>query len=87
MKNILVYLILTITLIACGESEPEKPINYKFKLGDIAYLKIDSSRVIITNRYVWDNGNRYNFKYRGEDNDYEEGYAYEWEFYSKEIEY
>jgi hypothetical protein len=48
MKNFkeLVTLLVLILFISC-EKAPEKKVSYKYKKGDIVYLKLDGTKVMI----------------------------------------
>lgn len=72
--------VLSLTACNCGHSKDENPEHpFKYNLGEVVSFKIDDSPCIVIDR--WDDGdhNKYEVKYRDDDNAYNRTYAYEYE--------
>jgi len=82
MKKII---ILSLVLLSCSPtvSTDKDTTVYKYEVGEMCKLKIDSTNVLITYRYTLHDKIRYEFKYRGKYGEYKEGYGYEYEFIDK----
>lgn len=79
-------LILAVFLTACcGEPSGSKSTtNFKYQSGDVVYLKPDSLKVTITQRYDFgDNNIKYDVVYYNKIGEQVENYVYEYEIYGK----
>lgn len=76
MRN-LITLITLLFLVSCNETI-EKPLVYKYKTGDIVYLKLDGTKVMIAKiAYDFDIEPYYKVYYKDSDGDYTSNYVEE----------
>lgn len=84
MKNLkrnkmekLITLIILVSLVSCNEPK-EKSLVYKYKTGDIVYLKLDGTKVMIAKiAYDFDIEPHYKIYYKNSDGDYTSNYVEE----------
>ena len=67
MKKILLILFFTIFLNGCSDYEYTPPPASKYRIGAIVYLKPDSTKCVIANKYMMGNGS-YKYLLRYTDN-------------------
>lgn len=64
------YIIILLLFISCNET-PSKSVDYKFNKGDIAYIKVDLKRCVISSRtIIRDTIPAYYIDYIDEDGEY-----------------
>lgn len=63
--------IITLLLLASCNSKPLRSVDYKFNTGDIAYIKVDLKKCVISSRtIIRDTQPAYYIDYIDEDGDY-----------------
>ena len=67
------YIIILLLLVSCNDSKPNREVDFKFHTGDIAYIKVDLKRCVISSRtIIRDTQPAYYVDYIDEDGDYTE---------------
>jgi hypothetical protein len=68
MKQI--TMLLAIILFISCEKVPEKKVSYKYKKGDIVYLKLDGTKVMIEGKMLLMDEPTYQIYYKSSDGSY-----------------
>lgn len=72
------YIILFLIMVSCQDGKKPRSVDFKFKEGDIVYIKVDNNRAVIGSRtIVGDTIPAYYVHYKDEDGDYSEDFIRE----------
>lgn len=79
MEKLLVVAVL-LTACSCADSS-DKSHQYKYKVGDVVYIKPDSSTAVIVDRATVSGEDRYEIKFYDVENESSTEYLHEYEIY------